>query len=384
MKLKTLKNYDGVDVKHERIKQYNNDNMLALSVAEMDYVTSLHVTNALHSRIDRGIFGYPFTLLPYKQAVARYYEEREIYFEPRQVHFDQSVISSLYHCIRCFVPKEGTILSLTPGYSQFEKVIKESGRTFQKLECTMINHRFHIHKEEFEVAMQKSDAFILCSPHNPGGQLWSKEELHYFNVIALRYNVRIISDEVHSELVLPTSTFTSFYDISEHAIIINSPSKAYNLAGLRISYTICKSFKDSKQLEAYYKSAPYYAANILSLVALEAAYEDLEYPKEVAKQVHHNFKLIKELKEEYQLPISIVELEAGYLVWMDFSEIFDSEIEFQSFMLKKVQASVAFGNEFSTIHNNYCIRVNIATTPSIIITFMERLRSKLDKRILID
>lgn len=384
MELKTLENYQGLDVKHQKAQNYELEDMLALSVAEMDFQTSKNVINALRKKVDAGVFGYVDSILPAKQAICNFPAFASWKLEPFQIQFDQSVVIALYHALQCFSEPNSAVLIMSPVYPQFERIINDSGRRVVKLPLTTLHQRFTFQQEAFEAALAQVQTLILCSPHNPGGQIWTKEQLEWIVQKCQQYHVRIISDEVHAHLTLPHHTFVSIYELDEQAIILNSPSKAYNLAGLHLAYTICRSLEDAKTLEAYATRHHIYAPNQLSLAACQAAYEDVGYLELIIKQIAHNYQLILQLTKEYQLPIHILDLQAGYLVWMDFSDVFDDVLAFKHFILHETRLSVNFGDEFSSEQSDFCIRVNIATTTTNILDVMERLQRKLAKIIIDD
>lgn len=371
-----------VDEKHDQLLEFfPRDDLLPMWVAEMDFQSAPCVMETMKKRVEHGIFGYSYRSDEYYQSIIDWYKnQHHVSITKEMLSFDTGVLKSIFEMIRIFTSLHDDILVPIPAYPQFEKVVTLSERNFITFSLTNKQNRYYFNFEALKQELKHCRMMILCSPHNPGGQIWSKEELKRIVEICDESDTILISDEIHCDLHMNHKHFTSLAEISDHCIVINSPSKSFNLAGLQHSYSICKDQVMRELIEKHYTRNKIKSSNTLSMIALESAYrEGSEWLIELRDYLYHNYLYILSFIQDHHLDLVVHELEAGYLLWIDFSSYFKEAIELEDFLVNTCRIATSFGRNFDVLHGCYT-RLNIGTQRINCEEAMKRIEEGLKKR----
>lgn len=347
---------------------------IPLWVADMDFPTAPCVQSALKKAAEHGIFGYSRPDNRYYDALKNWFRIRHNFdFENEDVVNTPGVVFAIAAAIRAFTEKGDGVLIQKPVYYPFENAIKKNERRVVNNPLVYKNGHYEIDFEDFEkkIVEEKVKLFIFCSPHNPGGRVWKKDELLKISQICLAHDVLVVADEIHSDIVFAGNQHTVYTNLSEEAaqnsIICTSPSKTFNLAGLQFSNIIVKNKKLRLTLKNEIDKSGYDEPNLMGIVAATAAYSDGAEWFDAAKEyICQNVLFIEKYFAENCPKIKVVKPEGSYLVWLDFSAFTElSSQEISDRILNKAKVwlddGLMFGKEGEKFE-----RIN-AATPRVIL-----------------
>lgn len=357
------------------------EDILPLWVADMDFRTAPCITERIQKDAAFGIFGYTDSKDDYFHAFAKWYET---YFDWK-VEKDwlvktPGVVFAIATAVSAFTKEGDGVLIQQPVYYPFSAVIRENDRRIVNNELVLKNGRYEMDLEDFEqkIIQEKVKLFILCSPHNPIGRVWTEEELRRVGEICLKYDVKIVSDEIHSDFVYPgfehhvlTTVDDRFQDIS---IICTAPSKTFNLAGLQISNILIPNQELRGAFERKMRMVGYNQVNMLGLHACQAAYEGgREWLEQLKEYLKGNLDFVRNYLKENLSQIKLIEPEGTYLVWLDCRELGLSEKELEQFIAREAKLWLDDGVIFGKAGEGF-ERVNIACPRAILKEALERLK----------
>lgn len=301
--------------------------VLPLWVADMDFRVAQPISDALHRAVDHGIFGYSEVKDAYYRAVAGWFSKHYAW-EPKSEWLIKTpgVVFALAMAIRALTKEGEGVLIQTPVYYPFYSVIKDNGRKLVENELRYRNGRYEIDFDDFEAKIRNEQVklFILCSPHNPIGRVWTTAELQRLGAICERYGVTVISDEIHCDFALSEHPHTVFAkacpNLIERTIICTAPSKTFNLAGLQVSNIWIPSAEIRQKLQKEIDRSGYSQLNTLGLVAAQAAYEGgEEWLTRCKAYLRANLDYLRAFLQEKLPEIKLVEPEGTYFAWLDCS-----------------------------------------------------------------
>ena len=312
------------DFKQER--GYPED-VLPLWVADMDFPSAPEILEQIHKATDHGIFGYTVPKEEHFKAVLDWYCKRFSYRpDRRSIVLTPGVVFALSTAVKSFTDKGDAVLIQPPVYYPFFSVVKDNGRRLIENELVYKDGRYSIDYEDFENKIRDNNVklFILCSPHNPVGRVWTREELQRLGEICERYNVLVISDEIHSDIVRQGFTHTVFTNacpkLRERAIVCTSPSKSFNLAGLQISHIFIENSELRHRFKKELSAQGYTEYNTMGLAAAKAAYlYGGEWLDECLGYIEGNLQYLKAFLKERMPKLKLVEPEGTYFAWIDFA-----------------------------------------------------------------
>jgi cystathionine beta-lyase len=359
--------------------------VLPFWVADMDFQTAPIIRERLAQAVEHGIFGYSEGKDDYFQALQGWYE----------THFDwkiqrnwliktPGVVFALAMAVRAFSEKGDGVLIQQPVYYPFQEVIVDNGRTLVNSPLKQVDGRYEMDFEDLEqkIAENNVKVFLLCSPHNPVGRVWKKWELKKLGEICKKYNVIVVSDEIHSDFVWEGHKHTVFAslspEIAEITITCTAPSKTFNVAGLQLSNILIPNQKLRRKFRHEVTSAGYSQVNVMGLVACQAAYEGgEEWLLELKKYLWDNYLFLKDYIEEKMPKLHVGVLEGTYLVWIDFRELGLTEEQREDLIVKKAHLWLDSGAIFGEDGEGF-ERINIACPKSVLKQALDQLYSALE------
>ena len=303
------------------------EDVLPLWVADMDFRAPEPVLEALRKAVDHGIFGYSNTKGAYYEAAAAWFRERFGWqTQPEWMVKTPGVVFALATAVRALTAPWDAILIQPPVYYPFFSVIRDNGRQVVENRLSYTGGHYEIDFADFERKITENHVkmFILCSPHNPIGRVWTREELERLGGICQRYGVFVISDEIHCDFTFPGHPHAIFLEanpqLAGQAIVCTAPSKTFNLAGLQASNIWIPDSGVRERFRRSMRRSGYSELNTLGLVACQAAYQHGgEWLEACKAYMRDNFTFLREYLAAHIPQIRPVEPEGTYFAWLDCS-----------------------------------------------------------------
>ncbi|EJO23461.1 putative C-S lyase [Selenomonas sp. FOBRC6] len=301
--------------------------ILPFWVADMDFRAPAPVIAAIKERADHGIFGYTQVKDDYFTVLQNWFRTRHDWtVERSDLIITPGVVFAIANAIRAFTKKGESILIQQPVYYPFANMIRQNERVLVDSPLRLIEGHYEIDFEDFEqkVIEHSVKLFILCSPHNPVGRVWTRAELEQLAAVCLRHNIIVVADEIHEEFVRPGFHHIPFASLSEEAAAITvtctSPSKTFNLAGLQISNIFIRNAQLRRRFKEELGRTGYDEPNTLGLTGAKAAYEHgAEWLTQLLAYIEENYARTKSFLAAHLPKVKIIEPEGTYLLWLDFS-----------------------------------------------------------------
>lgn len=304
------------------------EDVLPLWVADMDFPAPAPVLEALQKAISHGIFGYSEVKGDYYKAVSAWFSKQFGYtYQEEWLVKTPGVVYSLATAVRSLTKPGDNILITPPVYYPFYSVVKDNNRCLVESELIYQNGRYEIDFNDMEQKIRQNEVklFILCSPHNPIGRVWTVDELQRIGKICAENQVIVISDEIHCDFAFshPHTIFLQACpELKDSAIVCTAPSKSFNLAGLQVSNIWIPSQELRRRFINEMDKTGYSQLNSLGLVGAQAAYEQGEqWLTECKEYIGENLNFLRSFLEEKLPEISLVEPEGTYFSWLDCSRL---------------------------------------------------------------
>ncbi len=379
---KVINRYQTNSIKYDFAETFGKPaDILPMWVADMDFQTPRAVSEKLEEISRFGIYGYSDNRTSYYEAVINWYTSRFSWNpESSWIVRTPGIVFAIATAVRALTSPGDAVLIQEPVYYPFSSVIQNNNRRKINNPLVYEDGRYHMDFADLEekIIQNKVKLMILCSPHNPVGRVWHKNELEMLGQICLKHNVTVISDEIHSDFIYPGHEHTVFASISEafaqNSIICTSPSKTFNLAGLQVSNIFIPNRDIRKKFADEIYSAGYNDINLFALAACEAAYRGgAAWLAELKDYLLDNLNYIRRFIEENLPLVRLVEPEGTYLVWLDFSALPVSVEERISCIEQTGKLWFDTGKMFGTEGRNF-ERINIACPRATIEEAMKRLK----------
>lgn len=343
------------------------EGLIPLWVADMDFRTPPEVIQALVAQSRHGIFGYSDTKQDYHETVARWFASRfDWQTDPAWLVKAPGIVFAIANAIRAFTRPGDAVLIQRPVYYPFSQLIIANGRKLVNNPLVYADGRYHIDFADFEAKIADSHVklFLLCSPHNPVGRVWSEDELRRMNEICLRHGCLVLSDEIHADFVYPGHRHHVVASLSpafrDNSIICTAPSKTFNLAGLQASNIFIANPDLRKAFKDEFNRGGYSQLNTMGLVACKAAYaHGACWLDELLVYLQGSLAYVRDFLKQELPQVRLVEPEGTYLLWLDFGGLFASEDERQDFILNKAGLWLDKGSMFGPEGADF-ERVNMA------------------------
>lgn len=312
----------------DRLGYRDNPDVIPFSVADMEFVMAPEIVEEISNTAANTVLGYANPTAAYKETVCRWMKERHGWNAmPEWILPSHGCVDALFSAINTFTNPGDGILVMSPVYYPFYTGIRYNGRVLVETALVSEGNSYKIDFEDFEKKAKDPNTKLLafCSPHNPVGRVWTLEELGKISRICNDNGVLVVSDEIHFDLVMPGHKHIVYADVSKEAeqncIILTAPSKTFNLAGLQTSNVFCPNEKlRSSFMNGLKTETAYPKCNILGYAACKAAYEKCEqWLGECLEVIDTNRRMVQTFMDREFPQIKIYDLQATYLLWMDWS-----------------------------------------------------------------
>lgn len=350
--------------------------IIPLWVADMDFETFPAITEALQRRVAHGIFGYTRVPEAYYEAVCRWFKKRHGWHINREdIIYTSGVVPAVSAVIKALTLPGDQVIVQGPVYNCFFSSIRNNG-------CEMVSNSLIYNKEELRYEIDFDDLerklkherarlMLLCNPHNPGGRVWTRDELTSVAELCRKYGVRVVSDEIHCELTLYDNEYVPFGslpdELSRDSITCCSPSKAFNTAGLQIANIVCRDAEVRNRINRAININEVCDVNPFGVIALQAAYSDegYEWLTQLRKYISANYDLLLERFARELPKCKVMRMEGTYLAWIDCSELHIPSDEIEKMLMHENKVWVNAGSMYGAEGAAF-IRINMACTSELL------------------
>ena len=361
------------------------EDIIPMWVADMDFKTAPCIIDALKQRVEHGIFGYTFVPDSYYDAIINWFKRRhQWHIEREDILYTSGVVPAIACTLKATTMPGEKVLVQTPVYNCFFSAIKNSGCEVSENPLRREGDSYVIDFDDFErrCSDEKTTVFLLCTPHNPAGRVWRKDELRRMNDICLKHHVKVIADEIHCELVMPGHTFQPFAAVDEacrdNCVVLNSPSKAFNIAGLQIANIVCHDAEWRRRINRAININEVCDVNPFGVIALQAAYNDGgEWLDALNQYIHENYLALKDFFRERLPRLEVCRLEGTYLAWINLSRIPITADEAARRLLGNAKVMLNSGTMYGREAGNSYLRINLACPRSTLMEGLKRIESEL-------
>ena len=350
--------------------------IIPLWVADMDFETFPCITEALQRRVAHGIFGYTRVPEAYYEAVCNWFGKHHGWHINREdIIYTSGVVPAVSAVIKALTLPGDQVIVQGPVYNCFFSSIRNNG-------CETVSNSLIYNKEELrydidfddlerKLTHERARLMLICNPHNPGGRVWTRDELTRMVELCHKYSVRVVSDEIHCELTLYDNEYVPFGslpdELSHGSITCCSPSKAFNTAGLQIANIVCRDAEVRNRIDRAININEVCDVNPFGVIALQAAYSDegYEWLTQLRAYISSNYDLLRERFARELPKCKVMRMEGTYLAWIDCSELHISSDEIEEMLMHENKVWVNAGSMYGTEGAAF-IRINMACTSELL------------------
>ncbi|MCQ2265002.1 MAG: PatB family C-S lyase [Bacteroidales bacterium] len=387
--MKTYNFDEIIDRKHSNCVKYDGyqdiygtDGLIPLWVADMDFKTPDFVFDAIRGRLNHPVLGYFVHSDGFYRSIIQWMERRHQWkIEKDWIYFAPGIVPGLAFIVQAFTAPGDKVLLQTPVYHPFYYVVQNQSREIVRNPLRLVDNHFEMDYEDLEDKLKKGvKMMILCNPHNPLGRCWTKAELQKVGELCLQYHCLLVSDEIHSDLMMPGYKHTPMANISnaiaQNTITCMAPSKTFNIAGLATSEIIIPNENLRRQFEkVMYDGVHLFVGNIFGELALEACYTyGEEWLEQLLVYLNKNVDLVQQYIKENLPEIKTFRHEATYLPWLDFSGFQMNHEELFRKLANQARVALNDGQIFGE-EGRCCFRINVACPTSTLERAMEQIRT---------
>jgi len=357
---------------------FGRDDVLPLWVADMDFPTAQPIIDAVQRRAAEGIWGYAEQPSSYFEAVCDWQRRRNNWhISPDQCSIALGVVQAIASLIQIYTNPNDGILLVSPVYSCFFEIIAANER--RVVESRMHERedgRWQIDFADFEEKLKDVKMFILCSPHNPLGIVWTRDELEQMEFLCRKHGVLLISDEIHSDLIfngphIPTASISE--EAARSVVTCIAASKTFNLAGLQASVTVFPNKEIQQAYENFWNKLEFGRNNVFSLIAAEAAYrEGEEWLEQLKTYLRENFRFVRDYCAAHIPGITTCIPDATYLMWLDCRGLGMSQPQLMDFFINKAGIALTNGEAYCPGLEGF-MRLNVACSRRLLEQGMQQL-----------
>ena len=351
--------------------RWGRTDLLPMWVADMDFKTPPFIVEVMKKRMECEVFGYTAKPESWYEAIISWQARRHQWTITKEmISFVPGVVPALAMAVQAFTERGEKVMIQQPVYNPFAQVGRNNHRELVNCPLDLKDGQYHINFEVFEEKIKGCKLFLFCHPHNPGGRVWTREELQKVAAICAQNNVIIVADEIHADLTLPPYQHIPFATVSEEAaqnsVVFASPSKAFNMAGLATSYAVIANPTLRRRFESYVEGNELAAGNVFAFNTVVAAYnKGEEWLQQMLNYVQGNVDEVIHYIEKYIPQLKVIVPQASYLVFIDFSALQLSQKEIVALCTDKAHLALNDGAIYGEEGKGY-MRINLACPRSVV------------------
>ena len=353
------------------LPRWGREDLIPMWVADMDFKTPPFIVEAVKKRIECEIFGYTEKPHAWYQSIIDWQQRRHQWTITKEmISFIPGVVPAIVMAVEAFTQVGDPVLIQPPVYYPFAAAIRNTGRKVVTNPLLLKDEQYQIDFEDFEEKAKTCKLFILCNPHNPGGRVWTKDELERLASICLKHKVLMISDEIHADLTLSpyqhTPLATLSKEVAESCVTFSSASKTFNMAGLASAYAVIPNAEVRKKFLDKTVGYMLTDGNIFAFQTTVAAYEQgEEWLSQLLSYIQGNIDYLTQYIDQHLPKVKYIVPQASYLVFLDFRELGLSQKELVSLCTNQAHLALVDGSVFGKEGTGF-MRINLASPRSVI------------------
>ena len=364
-------------------KWHYSDDTIPLWVADMDFKTAQPILKAIEQVTQHGVLGYTVPTEPLYQAIIQWHGSRyDLWLDQQDILFSPGVVPSLVLMMKVFTEAGDAVLINNPIYTPFMSKVLDNGRKLVTSALKEVDGKYRLDLADIEakIIKHKVKLYLLCNPHNPGGRVWTADELEALLSICKKHDVAIVSDEIHQDLTLNGHIFTPFLTLVkgyEHKVVsLTSMTKTFNIAGIKGSMIFAKDSTLLSKINQHQRLSDEHELNLFAYTAMHSAYEEGgEWLAQALTYIEANIDLTLDFLAQHLPKIKVMRPEASYLIWLDCSAYAqDDQMLYDKLRAAKVElsAGIKYGNE-----GHLKMRLNVACPKAILLEGLNRIQMAL-------
>ncbi|MCD6112791.1 MAG: PatB family C-S lyase [Bacteroidales bacterium] len=365
-------------------KIFGTSDLIPMWVADMDFKTPDFIIKALEQRLKHPVLGYSLRPDSYYKSIINWNKKKHNWnIKQEWISFSPGVVPGFNMAILALSKPGDKIIIQPPVYFPFFTAINNNNRIEVDNTLVLKNNYYDIDFDDLEEKMKDAKIFLLSNPHNPGGRVWTRAELKRIGEMCIKNDVIILSDEIHSDLIMknhkhiPMASISE--EIAERTICFMAPSKTFNIAGLSTSYLVISNEVLRKKYEQVVENLHVNFGNIFGTSALEVAYNFGEdWLKQLIDYVQANIDFAADYLKKNIPEIKLVRPEATYLLWLDCRDLNMSNEELKDFMINKAKLGLNDGPTFGPGGEGFQ-RMNVACPRSTLAIALDRIKNAVEK-----
>lgn len=366
-------------------ERWGRNDLLPMWVADMDFRTPSFVMNALRKRLEHEVLGYTFACEEWYTSIINWLQNRHGWKVKREeLTFMPGIVRGLAFAIQCFTEKGDKVMVMPPVYHPFFLVTEKNKREVVYSPLVLRDGQYYIDFDRFRKDIQGCKLLILSNPHNPGGRVWTREELEQIAEICYESKTLVISDEIHADLTLPPYQHITFALVSEKArqnsLVFMSPSKAFNMPGLASSYCIIENKEICRCFQEYMEASELSEGHLFAYLSVAAAYSNgTEWLDQVLAYIQSNIDFTDAFLSEYIPDIKMIRPQASYLVFLDCRMLGLNQKELVDLFVDGAHLALNDGTMFGKEGEGF-MRLNVAYPRSVLEKALKQLKKACDNR----
>ena len=360
--------------------RWGRTDLLPLWVADMDFKTPPFIVEVMKKRMECEVFGYTAKPESWYEAIISWQKRRHKWTITKEmISFVPGVVPALAMAVQAFTQRGEKVMIQQPVYNPFAQVIRNNHRELVNCPLELKDGQYHINFKLFEKKIKGCKLFLFCHPHNPGGRVWTREELKKVATICAQNNVIIVADEIHADLTLLPYEHIPFASVSEEAkqnsVVFASPSKAFNMAGLATSYAVIANPTLRRRFESYVEGNELAAGNVFAFNTVVAAYnKGEEWLQQMLTYVQGNIDEVVSYIKENIPQLKVIIPQASYLVFIDFSALQLNQKDIVALCTNRAHLALNDGSIYGEEGNGY-MRINLACPRSVVRQALAQLKN---------
>ena len=351
--------------------RWGRTDLLPMWVADMDFKTPPFIVEVMKKRMECEVFGYTAKPESWYEAIISWQKRRHKWTITKEmISFVPGVVPALAMAVQAFTQRGEKMMIQQPVYNPFAQVIRNNHRELVNCPLELKDGQYHINFKLFEKKIKGCKLFLFCHPHNPGGRVWTREELKKVATICAQNNVIIVADEIHADLTLLPYEHIPFASVSEEAkqnsVVFASPSKAFNMAGLATSYAVIANPTLRRRFESYVEGNELAGGNVFAFNTVIAAYnKGEEWLQQMLTYVQGNIDEVVSYIKENIPQLKVIIPQASYLVFIDFSALQLNQKDIVALCTNRAHLALNDGSIYGEEGNGY-MRINLACPRSVV------------------